>query len=52
MISIDETGAATNMTRTHGRFKNHDRFDMPIPQGHRLNLTCVAAICEEEVLLR
>lgn len=52
VIFIDETGVSTNMTRSHGRCKSGERLKMAYPHGHRLNLTCVAAITDEEMLSR
>ena len=52
VIFIDETGVSTNMTRSHGRCTSGERLKMAFPHGHRLNLTCVAAITDEEMLSR
>ena len=52
VISIDETGVSTNMTRSKGRCNRNKRLEMALPHGHRLNLTCVAAISDEEMISR
>ena len=50
VIYIDETGVSTSLTRKYGRCKSNERLDMSLPHGHRVNLTCVAAITDEEIL--
>ena len=40
------------MTRSHGRCESGERLKMAFPHGHRSNLTCVAAITDEEMLSR
>lgn len=52
VISIDETGVSTNMTRSKGRCKRDKRLEMALPHGHRLNVTCVAAVSEDEIMSR
>lgn len=41
---IDETGAATDFTRTHGRCSKGQRLVSKIPHGHYKNCTCIAAL--------
>lgn len=50
VIYVDETSTPTNLTRLYGRCKSNERLEMAFPHGHRVNLTCVAAITEEEML--
>ncbi len=41
---IDETWAATNMTRAHGRCRKGERLRMGFPHGHRKTTTLVAGL--------
>ena len=41
---IDETWAATNMTRSHGRCARGERLRMGFPHGHRKTTTLVAGL--------
>lgn len=41
---IDETWAATNMTRSHGRAPRGERLRMGFPHGHRKTTTLVAGL--------
>jgi hypothetical protein len=43
-VSVDETGAATNMTRRYGRSPRGRRADGPVPHGHRKATTFVAGL--------
>ncbi len=38
------------MTRSHGRCKVGERLEMPVPHGHRVNLSCVAAISNDKIV--
>ena len=49
-LFLDETGVSTNMTRSHGRCKIGKRLKMPVPHCHRVNLSCVAAISNDEIV--
>jgi len=44
LVFIDETGAKTNMTRTHGRCAKGQRLVAKVPQGRRQTLTFVAGL--------
>jgi len=41
---LDETGAASNLARTHGRSDRGDRCVGSVPQGHWRVMTAVAAV--------
>ena len=41
---VDESGAKTNLTRTHGRSLKGTRLVAKVPQGHYKNCTCIAAL--------
>ena len=41
---IDETAAATNMARTHGRAPRSERCRILVPQGHYKSTTVTAAL--------
>jgi transposase len=43
-VFIDESGAKTNMTRTHGRAPRGVRVIEPVPHGHWQTTTMIAAI--------
>jgi transposase len=43
LVFIDETWAATNMTRRYGRSRRGERLVMAVPHGHRKTTTFVAA---------
>jgi transposase len=44
LVFVDETWAATNMTRARGRCPSGKRLVMPVPHGHRKTTTFVAAL--------
>lgn len=44
LVFIDETWAATNMTRVHGRAKKGARLSPPIPHGHWKTTTFIGAL--------
>jgi transposase len=44
LIFIDETGAATNMTRRYGRAQRGERCVAGVPFGHRKTATFIAAL--------
>ena len=44
LIFVDETGAATNMTRRYGRSPRGKRLDGPIPHGHWKSTTFVGGL--------
>lgn len=44
MLFLDETGAVTNLTRTHGRCPAGERCVAGVPAGHWRTMTAVAAI--------
>lgn len=44
VLFLDETGAVTNLTRTHGRCEQGKRCVARVPGGHWQTMTAVAAI--------
>ena len=44
LVFVDETGAATNMARRHGRSRRGQRLDGPIPHGHWKTTTFVGGL--------
>ena len=44
LVFVDETGAATNMTRRYGRSPRGKRLDGPIPHGHWKTTTFVGGL--------
>jgi transposase len=44
LVFLDETGANTAMTRTHGRCPAGERLVFPVPAGHWKSTTFVAAL--------
>lgn len=44
LVFLDETGAKTNMTRTHGRAPEGQRLVEKVPHGHWLSTTFVAGL--------
>jgi hypothetical protein len=44
LVFVDETGAATNMARRHGRSPRGSRLDGPVPQGHWKSTTFVGGL--------
>jgi transposase len=48
-VFVDETWAATNMTRRYGRSRRGERLVCPAPQSHWKTTTFVAALRAEEL---
>ena len=44
LVFVDETGAATNMARRHGRSPRGSRLDGPVPHGHWKSTTFVGGL--------
>lgn len=44
LVFLDETGAKTNLTRTHGRAPQGERLVEKVPHGHWLSTTFVAGL--------
>lgn len=44
LVFLDETGAATNMTRTHGRAPKGERCVASVPHGHWKTTTFIAGL--------
>lgn len=44
LVFLDESGAQTNMTRTHGRAPRGVRVIQKVPHGHWLSTTLIAAV--------
>ena len=44
LVFLDETGAKTNLTRTHGRAPEGQRLVEKVPHGHWLSTTFVAGL--------
>jgi transposase len=44
LVFADETGAATNMARRHGRSPRGSRLDGPVPHGHWKSTTFVGGL--------
>jgi hypothetical protein len=44
LVFLDETGAKTNMTRTHGRCPKGKRLVAKVPHGRWMTLTVLANI--------
>jgi DDE superfamily endonuclease len=49
LIFIDETGAKTNMVRLYGRAPRGQRLVAPVPHGHWMTTTFVAALRHDEI---
>jgi len=49
LVFIDETGAATNMTRRYGRCPRGQRLVTHVPWGHWKTITFVAALRADKV---
>ena len=49
LVFIDETGAATNMARTHGRCRRGERLIGAVPQGHWKTTTFVAGLRQDGI---
>lgn len=50
LVFLDETGASTNMTRTHGRSPVGQRLVMDVPHGHWKTTTFVVALRTEGLI--
>jgi transposase len=44
LVFLDETGASTNLSRTHGRCERGKRLVMDVPHGHGKTTTFVGAL--------
>jgi len=44
LVFIDETGASTNLARTHGRCRRGRRLRAAVPHGHYKTITLVAGL--------
>jgi transposase len=49
LVFIDETGAKTNLTRLYGRAPRGQRLVAPVPHGHWMTTTFVAALRHDEI---
>jgi transposase len=49
LVFIDETGAKTNMVRLYGRAPRGQRLVAPVPHGHWMTTTFVAALRHDEI---
>ena len=49
LVFIDETGAKTNLVRLYGRAPRGQRLAAPVPHGHRMATTFVAALRHDEI---
>jgi transposase len=49
LVFIDETGAKTNMVRLYGRAPRGQRLVAPLPHGHWMTTTFVAALRHDEI---
>jgi transposase len=49
LVFIDETGAKTNLTRLYGRAPRGQRLIAPVPHGHWMTTTFVAALRHNEI---
>ena len=49
LVFIDETGAKTNMVRLYGRAPRGQRLFAPVPYGHWMTTTFVAALRHDEI---
>jgi transposase len=49
LVFLDETGAKTNMVRLYGRAPRGQRLFAPVPYGHWMTTTFVAALRHEEI---
>jgi transposase len=44
LVFVDETGASTNLARTHGRCRRGQRLRAAVPHGHYKTITLVAGL--------
>jgi transposase len=49
LVFLDETGAKTNMVRLYGRAPRGQRLVAPVPYGHWMTTTFVAALRHDEI---
>jgi len=49
LVFIDETGAKTNLARLYGRAPRGQRLVAPVPHGHWMTTTFVAALRHNEI---
>src|SRR3984893_5542294 len=49
LVFLDETGEKTNMVRLYGRAPRGQRLFAPVPYGHSLTTTFLAASLHEEI---
>lgn len=49
LVFIDETGAKTNLVRLYGRAPRGQRLVAPVPHGHWMTTTFVAALRNDEI---
>jgi transposase len=49
LVFIDETGAKTNLVRLYGRAPRGQRLIAPVPHGHWMTTTFVAALRNDEI---
>jgi transposase len=49
LVFLDETGAKTNMVRLYGRAPRGQRLFAPVPYGHWMTTTFVAALRHDEI---
>jgi transposase len=49
LVFIDETGAKTNLVRLYGRAPRGQRLVAPVPHGHWMTATFVAALRHNEI---
>jgi transposase len=49
LVFIDETGAKTNMARLYGRAPRGQRLVAPVPHGHWMTTTFIAALRHNEI---
>jgi transposase len=49
VVFLDETGAKTNMVRLYGRAPRGQRLFAPVPYGHWMTTTFVAALRHDEI---
>jgi transposase len=49
LVFLDETGAKTNMVRLYGRAPHGQRLFAPVPYGHWMTTTFVAALRHDDI---
>jgi len=49
LVFIDETWAATNMARRHGRARRGQRVVAAVPHGHKKTTTFLAALRHDRI---